>query len=737
MSESEGKSTPEYTFDDYSDAEPYTESQVDGQLNTNDDPEIPIYETITAAEISEKTLAQVQAVKNVLPDDIQITNNALRFLLNKQRWDIEGTCERILLDSDNFLIMNNLTRTEPTDSENTTIPTTCSVCFDDEIPLTTNPNCKSHFYCEFCYSYQVYTKITTEGLTDDIECIHPKCSVVLEPSFTENLLKIGEKYHNKSITEKAKEQYNRFILNSTITNNPQFKSCCTKGCDQMFWLISHRKALELKVNSFSGVLNKTTFVRAAEHDETDLLEPEHLKLICEKCEGETCFSCGLSYHYPATCDQVKKWEEKSKDDSETKNWLEANTKPCPKCNTLIEKNSGCNHMTCRKAECRYEFCWLCLQHTTSHLGHANCDQEAHKQMQESAASSKQKLDRYLTYFTHYNAHRNSLVKIDRVNTSIEHLMKKMLKWDSKSQNSENSTNSKNSSNSTTPISLNTLETDHHPYANFQDKNSLNSAVECLIQCRKTLQHVYIFAYFIHFIENTDSKIFELNLENLNNSIEQLSNMLENELRLKYEKDKQKIAALSIQKFGFEVSPEQYKKLQKVSPFPEEGKIMKKANMDHNNYRQFMQLMQEFDGAHRFDPFVDMRLLNGGIGGARSGSKRKRSGKHGNNYTPVKVGNDNFHEFCLSIRAQEKFCRERLDVVLRHIEYGFRSNLWMKKVILQENIQENGKENENENRLTPQGIRQNNSFEFQMETMRRQIRQEQRNQVNLNRLLQLN
>ena len=594
----------------------------------------------------------------------------------------------------------------------------------------TNPNCKSHFYCESCYSYQVYTKITTEGLTDDIECIHPNCSVVLEPSFTENLLKIGEKYHDKSLIEKSKAQYNRFILNSTISNNPQFKSCSTKGCEQMFWLTSHRKALQLKCISFSGVLNKTTFVRAAEYDETDLLEPEHLKLICGKCKGETCFSCGLNFHHPATCDQVKKWEEKSKDDSETKNWLEANTKPCPKCNTLIEKNSGCNHMICRKSECRYEFCWLCLQHTTSHLGHANCDKEAHKRMQESAASSKQKLDRYLTYYAHYNAHRNSLVKIGRVNTSIEHLMKKMLTWDAKPSESENSTNSK------TPISSKSSKT-NQPYANSQDKKILSSAVECLIECRKTLQHVYIFAYFIHFIENTNSTIFELNLENLNNSIEQLSNMLENELRLKYEKDKQKVAALSKQQFGFEVSPEQYKKLQKVSPFPEEGKIMKKANMDHHNYRQFMQLMQEFDGGNR-----DRENGRGiGIGGFRIGSKRKRSRKRKNEYTPVNVENNNFHEFCLRIRAQEKFCRERLGVVLHHIEGGFKSNSWITKLNSHESMNEHGIVNGKEHgkRLSSQEITQNNSFEtrLRMETMRIQIQQEQRNQFDLNRRLQLN
>ena len=43
--------------------------------------------------------------------------------------------------------------------------------------------------------------------------------------------------------------------------------------------------------------------------------------------------------------------------SETANWILANTKKCPKCYTRIEKNQGCNHMTCQ--QCKYDFCWIC------------------------------------------------------------------------------------------------------------------------------------------------------------------------------------------------------------------------------------------------------------------------------------------------------------------------------------------------------------------------------------------
>lgn len=55
-----------------------------------------------------------------------------------------------------------------------------------------------------------------------------------------------------------------------------------------------------------------------------------------------CFGCSLDDHQPTTCGVAKLWSKKCADDSETSNWIAANTKECSKCNSTIEKNGGCN-----------------------------------------------------------------------------------------------------------------------------------------------------------------------------------------------------------------------------------------------------------------------------------------------------------------------------------------------------------------------------------------------------------
>jgi len=63
-------------------------------------------------------------------------------------------------------------------------------------------------------------------------------------------------------------------------------------------------------------------------------------------------------------------KKKCNDESETGHWVSANTKDCPRCHVAVEKNGGCNHMTCR--QCTYEWCWLCLKLWKGHSDYYSC-----------------------------------------------------------------------------------------------------------------------------------------------------------------------------------------------------------------------------------------------------------------------------------------------------------------------------------------------------------------------------
>jgi hypothetical protein len=72
---------------------------------------------------------------------------------------------------------------------------------------------------------------------------------------------------------------------------------------------------------------------------------------CRNCVlGSFCLLCGKSSH-KGPCDADV--------DTQSKLWIDENTKECPSCHTHIQRNDGCNHMTC--TICHTHFCWLCNQ----------------------------------------------------------------------------------------------------------------------------------------------------------------------------------------------------------------------------------------------------------------------------------------------------------------------------------------------------------------------------------------
>jgi len=82
---------------------------------------------------------------------------------------------------------------------------------------------------------------------------------------------------------------------------------------------------------------------------------------CQGCKDLSCFLHDLPWHYSKTCEEMDIELEKNENELASRVYIAAHTKPCPQCREPIEKNEGCDHMTCRPpAGCGHEFCWRCL-----------------------------------------------------------------------------------------------------------------------------------------------------------------------------------------------------------------------------------------------------------------------------------------------------------------------------------------------------------------------------------------
>mmetsp|Transcript_11209 Transcript_11209/g.27549 ORF Transcript_11209/g.27549 Transcript_11209/m.27549 type:complete len:536 (-) Transcript_11209:233-1840(-) len=222
---------------------------------------------------------------------------------------------------------------------------------------------------------------------------------------------------------------------------------------------------------------------------------------CNKCETCFCLKCGEEPHAPVTCKDLAMWQEKCRNESETANWILANTKPCPKCSSRIEKNQGCNHMTC--SSCKHHFCWICMgdwaQHGANTGGYYKCnkfDPSSDGDDQSDAAKAKRELDRYLHYYKRFHGHSQAQ---DFAKKSLKETETRMILL--QEQNSDTV---------------------------WTDVEFLKSANEQLVECRKVLKYTYAYAYYL---EDPDKRgRFEYHQEMLETFTEHLSELSEKPLQ---------------------------------------------------------------------------------------------------------------------------------------------------------------------------------------------------------------
>lgn len=223
----------------------------------------------------------------------------------------------------------------------------------------------------------------------------------------------------------------------------------------------------------------------------------HVPIV--KCPNshEFCFDCQNENHLPCPCWLVELWIRKCEDDSETVNWIEANTQLCPKCKSQIEKNGGCNHITCQK--CWYEFCWICLGDWVDHRSNNwvcnRYNAKTKEEIEKRKLEKQESLNRYLHFYRRFAVHQNSMLEDEKC---LARVHKCMLVYMKAQRNSTDKC------------------------VSWNDIQFLSDAIRALSSGRKTLMWTYAFAFYLK--KTNLSEIFEGMQDYLNKTVEDLSMM---------------------------------------------------------------------------------------------------------------------------------------------------------------------------------------------------------------------
>lgn len=83
------------------------------------------------------------------------------------------------------------------------------------------------------------------------------------------------------------------------------------------------------------------------------------RTVCCEAGHSFCWICAGEPHEPCPCDLWKRWSAKvtemtgqGPEGGASSDWLLSHTKPCPECDSPIEKNDGCNHVRMRRHGCQ-------------------------------------------------------------------------------------------------------------------------------------------------------------------------------------------------------------------------------------------------------------------------------------------------------------------------------------------------------------------------------------------------
>lgn len=259
----------------------------------------------------------------------------------------------------------------------------CLVCYDTFCEETPKIGLKcGHFLCQSCFYEYLKNILTNDPLfIIRTKCPQSGCSLIVTHSIFEKVFKEDQE---------SLKKYNKFLIKNFTESNADIKSCPNPKCEIIARVPGHG-----------------------------------MKEITCNCGTVFCFKCLKEGHRPCDCDMLERWDKLSKEEDANILWLKCNTKECPNCKKNIEKNQGCNHMTCRKevGGCGHEFCWICLApwktHGSSYYKCIKKTDDQIKQEESSLSDTKNYLKRLEAYGEKIIEHKNGQKYAEKLKKDID------------------------------------------------------------------------------------------------------------------------------------------------------------------------------------------------------------------------------------------------------------------------------------------------------------------------------
>ncbi|PIA53346.1 hypothetical protein AQUCO_00900134v1 [Aquilegia coerulea] len=346
----------------------YDDDMIDDTTYDDDDDDIETERDINGIEDKNCIILNQDYIRQLQEEDITEVSTLLSvsrasacILLLHNKWSVTAVNESWFADEEKVRMTVGLLKKSMMTDDHDSFPnsnkqskTTCGICFDDYPQSKLYDAGCDHPFCSSCWEGYVSTSIHDGSGCLMLRCPEHKCGAAVDQDLVNTFVS----------QEEDKEKYSNHLFKSYVEDNRRIKWCPAPGCDNAVKYIGDFENYDVSCN----------------------------------CECGFCWNCTQEAHSPVDCDTVSNWILKNKDESENVNWILVNSKPCPKCKRPIQKNEGCNHMTCK---CGFHFCWLCLSTTKDHYACNGFEVKYKSEVQDESEKRKQMAQKLLEKYTHY------------------------------------------------------------------------------------------------------------------------------------------------------------------------------------------------------------------------------------------------------------------------------------------------------------------------------------------------